>query len=173
MTNHPRLTSALALALIVAAGSSTGTAAVAEQASNPCALLKTDEIQPVAVNASIADGVQASLPSIGMVSCRYTWGEGTGKYKLDVIVNDAAKMFPGLGPDQIKKALAESVKPGTADTAISDVGEAAIFKADSYVYTRTTAYLKGQVLQIHLDGIDAQEKKGQLIGLLKSAASRL
>jgi hypothetical protein len=33
--------------------------------------------------------------------------------------------------------------------------------------------MKGRILQVHLDGIDAREKKDQVIELLKSAASRL
>jgi len=33
--------------------------------------------------------------------------------------------------------------------------------------------VKGRVLQMHLDGLDARDKKDQLIALLKLAASRL
>ena len=83
------------------------------------------------------------------------------------------RMFPGMSPDQIKQQLLESVKPGTADAVISDVGEAAVFKSDSPLYATATAFLKGRILQVHLDGVDAREKKDQAIALLKSAASRL
>jgi hypothetical protein len=55
---------------------------------------------------------------------------------------------------------------------IPEVGEAAIFKADSQVYVCATAYLKSRMLQVRLDGSDARDKKDQVIALLKTAASR-
>ena len=42
-----------------------------------------------------------------------------------------------------------------------------------YVYAVATALVKGRILQVQLDGLGAVEKKDQVIGLLKSAASRL
>ena len=100
---------------------------VSAQTLNPCALLTTDEIRPLAGKASISDGVSSSLPSFGYVNCQYTWGVGTGRFKLDVIVYDASGRFPGMSPDQIKPRLLESVKAGTAEAVIPDVGEAAVF----------------------------------------------
>jgi hypothetical protein len=172
-----RLGSNLVLGLVIIAtgipgpGSGGGTAAA--QSSGPCALLMTDEIEPLASNATIADGVSKSLETVGLSTCRYTWGEGVGRFKLDVTVNEASRMFAGKGPDLIKQGLSESVTAGTADAVIPDIGEAAVFKADSLVYVHATAYLKGRILQVHLDGYDAREKKDQVIALLKSAASRL
>ena len=132
---------------------------VSAQTLNPCALLTTDEIRPLAGKASISDGVSSSLPSFGYVNCRYTWGVGTGRFKLDVIVYDASGRFPGMSPDQIKPRLLESVKPGTAEAVISDVGEAAVFKSDSPYYATATALLKGRILEVHLDGLVAREEK--------------
>ena len=150
-----------------------GDGTVSAQAPNPCALLTIDEIQPLAANTSVADGVPSSLPAFGTAACRYTWGVGAGRFKLDVIVNEASRMFPGMSPDQIKQRLLESVKAETADAVIPDVGEAAVFKADSPLYANATASLKGRILEVHLDGFVAREKKDQVIALLKSAASRL
>ena len=113
-----------------------------------------------------------SKPSAGS-TCRYTWGVGTGRFKLDVSVNETSRMFPGMSPDQIKQRLLESVRAGTADAVISEIGEAAVFRPDSSVYASATAFVKGRIVAVHLDGIDAREKKDQLVGLLKSAASRL
>jgi hypothetical protein len=48
-----------------------------------------------------------------------------------------------------------------------------MFKSYSSVYATASAYLKDRYLQVTLDGIDARDRKGQLISLLKSAASRL
>ena len=146
---------------------------VSAQTPNPCALLMTDEIQPLAGNASVGDGVSSSLQSFSYVNCRYTWGVGTGRFKLDVIVYDASGRFPGMSPEQIKQRLLESVKPGTAEEVISDIGEAAVFKSDSPYYATATAFLKGRILEVHLDGFVAREEKDQAIALLKSAASRL
>jgi len=78
-----------------------------------------------------------------------------------------------MSPDQMKPRLLESVKPGTAEAVISDVGEAAVFKSDSPYYATATALLKGRILEVHLDGLVAREEKDQAIALLRSAASRL
>jgi hypothetical protein len=48
-----------------------------------------------------------------------------------------------------------------------------VFKPDSSVYASATAFVKGRMLQVQLDGLGALDKKDQVIGLLKSAASRL
>ena len=78
-----------------------------------------------------------------------------------------------MTPGQIKQRLLESVKPETADAVISDVGEAAAFKSESAYYATATAFVKGRLVLVSVDGVDAREKKDQAIALLKSAASRL
>ena len=165
----------LGLAIVVtgASGPGVGDGIVSAQTLNPCALLTADEIKPLAGLASVSDGAASSLPSFGYVNCRYTWGVGTGRFKLDVIVYDASGRFPGMSPDQIKQQLLGSVKPGTAEAVISDVGEAAVFKSDSPYHATATALLKSRILELHLDGVVAREDKDQAIALLKSAASRL
>jgi hypothetical protein len=60
-----------------------------------------------------------------------------------------------------------------SDEVISDVGDTAVFKAYSPLYVSASALVKGRILHLNLDGLDARDKKGQLISLLKSAASRL
>jgi hypothetical protein len=146
---------------------------VSAQTLNPCALLTNDDVQPLAAKANVADGVASSLPAFGSVICRYTWGVGADRFKLDLIVNEASRMFPGMSPEQIKQRLQAAVRVGTADAVISDVGEAAVFKSDSPLYASATSFLKGRILEVHLDGFVARERKDQVIGLLKSAASRL
>ena len=150
-----------------------GSGIVSAQALNPCTLLTTDEIQSLEANASVGDGVSSSIPSFSYATCRYTWGVGTGRFKVDVIVHDASRKFPGMTPEQIKQRLLESVNPGTAETVIADTGDAAVFKSDSPYYATATAFLKGRLLEVHLDGLVARERKDQAISLLKSAASRL
>ncbi len=81
-------------------------------------------------------------------------------------------MFSGMPPDMVKPALQALVAAGTADALIPEVGDAAIFKADSPVYVCASGYLKGRILQVRLDGSDAREKKDQVIALLKTAVSR-
>lgn len=162
----------LGMALITI-GVSSPVGVVSGQAPNPCALLTSDEIESFAANASVGDGVASSLPSFDYVTCRYAWGIGTRRFTLDVIVYDATRRFPSMSPDQIKQQLLASVRPGTAESVISDVGEAAVFRSDSPYYATATAFLKGRILEVHLDGSIAREQKDQAIALLKSAASRL
>jgi hypothetical protein len=163
----------LALVFVGAPGPGRVDGTVSAQTLNPCALLTVDEIEPLSGKASVAEGVSNSIPAFGYGACRYMWGVGTGRFRLDVTVNEASRMFPGVSPDQIKQRLLESVRAGTADAVLSEIGEAAVFKPDSPVYASAFALVKGRILGVHLDGAYAREKKDRVIGLLKSAASRL
>jgi len=164
---------ALGLALVAGLTGPGGSAlTAAAQASNPCALVTTEDVKPLAgVNQSVGNGVATSQS--GAPGCRYTVGEGRDRLMLDVVVVEPSRMFAGMGPDMIKQALQTLVRAETADAVIPDVGDAAIFKVESPLYTRTTAYLKGRILQMQLDGLDAIDRKVQMIALLKTAASRL
>jgi hypothetical protein len=82
-------------------------------------------------------------------------------------------MFPRTTPEQIKQRLRDSVRAGTDDEVIPEIGDTAVFKRESFVYANATALVKGRMLQVQLDGLGALEKKGRVIALLKSAASRL
>lgn len=165
----------LGVALVVTGAPGPGRAggAVSAQTLDPCALITVDDVEPVAGNTSVAAGVANSFPASGYFACQYMWGVGTGRFKLDVTVNEASRMFPGISPDQIKQRLLESVRAETADAVLSEIGEAAVFRPDSPVYASAFALVKGRILGVHLDGAFAREKKDQVVGLLKSAASRL
>src|SRR4051794_11480339 len=147
---------------------------VSAQVVNPCALLVADEIQPlVPKTTNVPEGVSNSLPEFGYAACQYTWGTGTDRFRLSVAVGDASRMFAGASPQQARQQLLASVTAGTNDAVIPEVGEAAVFKPDSFAYATATAFIKGRVLQVHLDGLDASNRKDQIIGLLKAAAARL
>jgi len=165
----------LGMALVVTGTLSPGLVGTvsAQQTLNPCALLTVDEIEALASNQTVAAGVSGSLPDRGYLACRYGWGEGVGRFKLDVVVHEPSRMFPGMSPEQIKQRLVESVRAGTGDAVIPDLGEAAVFKPASPVYATAAALVKGHILEVYLDGAFAQEKKDQIVGLLKTAASRL
>jgi len=141
------------------------------QAQNPCGLLTKDEVEALA-NASV-DGVASSFPSFNAETCRYTWGAGINRFTLGVVVLDASRGFAGMSPEQIKQRLVGSIKPGTDEEVIADVGEAAVFRTDSPYYATATALLKGHILEVQLDGLVARDMKDEAIKLLKSAASRL
>jgi hypothetical protein len=144
----------------------------AAQAPNPCALLTIEEVQTLAPkDEHVSQGVPAANQDVG--TCRYTWGAGVDRYALIVSVNSAPRVFAGMTADAIKQSLVSSVVPETADSVISDVGNAAVFKSYSRVYAGASAYLKDRILQVQLDGFDAPERKGGLISLLKSAVSRM
>jgi hypothetical protein len=165
------------VAIAIAAAGISGSGRVrgaAAQAPAPCSLLTADEIQPLAPSkASVGNGVPTSLDVVSFSTCRYTWGAGVDRVKLDVTVNDASRMFSGMSPDQIKQGLQASITTGTADAVIPDVGDAAMFKADSPVFVHATAFIHGRILRVLLEGFEAREKKDQVIALTKSAASRL
>ena len=168
----PGLFLVLAMVSTGVAGSENGPA-LAAQAADPCALLTVEEIQPLANKMPVGNGMPSAIAAAGSSLCRFAWGTGATRHTLDVIVRDGARAFPGAGPDAIKQGLAASIKPETTDSAIADVGEAAVFKSDSPVFAYATAYLKGRILQVRLDGADARESKEQVVALLKSAAGRM
>jgi hypothetical protein len=170
-----RLVFAVVLGLSIAAhgASVPGRGTVAAQGLQPCALLTTDEIETLAPNGEVSEGTSSAFEALDSSTCRYTWGSGVDRFTLAVYVNPASRAFAGMSPDTIKSSLLSSVTPGTADATIPDVGEAAVFKTYSSVHVSASAYAKGRLLQVNLDGIDARDKKDQLISLLKSAASRL
>ncbi|MCM3880277.1 MAG: hypothetical protein ND807_09225 [Vicinamibacterales bacterium] len=162
--------SALVLGLAMVGG---GEGTVTAQVPDPCALLTVDEIQQLTMEASAGDGVSSSLESVRTAACRYAWGAGVNRLKLDVVIKEASQMFPGMNPDQVKQRLLESAKAGTADAVIPDVGEAAVFTSESPYYASATAALKGRIVAVHVDGRIARERKDQVIALLKAAVSRL
>ena len=58
-------------------------------------------------------------------------------------------------------------------TAVPGVGEAANYKQGSSTSSSSMAYIKGKILIVTYRAPGAEAKKAQVIGLLKSAASRL
>ena len=172
-----RFASAFVLGLSLAVTGTSGPGRVdgtlAAQASNPCALLTTDEIESSVPKSDVAEGVATAFPGFGYAACQYVWGVGAGRFRLDVAVTETARMFPGMGPDQIKEQLIQSVRTGSHDALISDIGEAAVFKPASPVYATATSLVKGRILQVHLEGAFAGEMKNQVAELLKLAASRM
>ena len=163
----------LPIVAILATAPGSREALAAAQGSGPCALLKADDIHALAYPASVTDGVPASFAPAGYSACHYAWGEGVNRHKLDLTVSDGTRMFAGMGPDAVKQGVLSTVRAETADTTIPDVGDAAVFTADSPAYVHATALVKGRILQVHLEGVDARDRKDQMIALLKSAAARL
>jgi hypothetical protein len=168
-----RFAPVLGLALAVIGAPLPALHTVAAQEPNTCALLSHDDVQALVPDehVQVNDGVPAE--SMSSHSCRYTWGEGTGRYSLSVNVNPAARMFAGQNTDAIKMGLLGSVRAETKDATISDVGDAAVFKAYSTAYASATAYLKDRILQVSLDGFDAADRRDALVSLLKKAAAKL
>jgi hypothetical protein len=148
-------------------------AGAAAQAPNPCTLVTHDEVQKLVPKEHVEDGVTTANPAIGSMTCRYSWGVGTERETLSVSVHAAARAFAGMNADGIKQTLTSAVVADTHDQTIPEVGQAATFKAYSSLFVGATAYVKDRLLQVTLDGIDAIDQKGALIGLLKSAAARL
>jgi len=145
----------------------------AAQAPNPCTLVTHEEVQKLVPKEHVEDGVAIENPTVGSMLCRYSWGVGVERESLSVSVHSAARAFAGMNAEAIKQSLQSTVVRETADQSIPDVGQAAAFKAYSSLSVGASAYVKDRFLQVTLEGIDAIDQKGALIGLLKSAASRL
>jgi hypothetical protein len=174
MTMMKTLAFAVLLGLAVAGGGalSTGGGALFAQPQT-CGLLSGEDVQALAPNQSITDAAPSGNQGGGAVSCLYTWGSGPGHFTLALSVRPASRAFVGMDAASISQALLTTVTPGTTDEAIPDVGQAAVFKSYSSAYATASALVKDRYLQVTLDGIDARDRKGQLIELLKSAVSRL
>jgi hypothetical protein len=175
MANRFACSTTLSLALVLTglAVPATESVVAAQTSANACGLLMLDEIEPLAAMQTVADGIVNATPSAGRTACHYEWGAGTGRYTLDVIVSDASRMYAGMNPDAIKQGLASVATVGSVGEAIPDIGDAAAFKSDSPFLATTTAFMKGQILQLNLDGYDARAKKDQVVALLKAASARL
>ena len=138
-----------------------------------CGLLTGEEVQALAPKLTVSDAGVSGNQGGGAVTCRYRWGSGPGHFTLSLSVRPASRVFAGMDAAAIRQGVLATITPGSADEAIPDVGEAAAFKSYSSAYATASAYVKDRYLQVTLDGIDARDRKGQLIALLKSAASRL
>jgi hypothetical protein len=96
------------------------------------------------------------------------WGSGKNAapvdYRLQVLVTEASKMFPGMDARMIKMGMLggpRGLPPGTS--AVSGVGEAATYRSASPIKTSTSAYVKGLMSQLEFEGPDAPAKKEQAI----------
>ena len=145
-SHHPfqagyRLVFAVVLELAIAAigASVPGGSTIAAQGQKPCGLLTSDEIQMLAPNEEVSEGVASAFEGVDSFTCRYTWGSGVDRFALAVYVNPASRAFAGMSSDTIKSSLLSSVTPGTADATIPDVGDAAVFKTYSSVHVSASA----------------------------------
>jgi hypothetical protein len=83
-------------------------------------------------------------------------------------------MWPGMDAATIKSGILGGPK-GLAKnvTAVSGVGVAATYTQTNDHSGSAIAYLKGKLLEVTYQATDSPAKKNQVIGLLKTAASRL
>ena len=147
---------------------------------DPCALLKSDEIQTLASNAKLGSGVvDTTMAPLG-VACTYTWGPRTrewGESALQITVIDVSKAYAGVSPDLIQQGLLAKVKVGGPSAAqVPGVGDAAVFTFEARVSNATAeAYVKakGVDLLVTYHAGDSLSNKDKLIVLLKEAAARL
>ena len=168
----------LGLAVLLA-----GTASAAGQEplpADPCALLKSAEIQTLAPSATIGSGVSdASMIPLG-VACTYTWGPRTpewGESTLTITVMDASKAWPGRSAEVLREGLLAKVKAeGPNASEVPGVGDAAAFTFEARSSSATAeAYLKvkGVLLELQFHAGDSLANKNKVVALLKDAAARL
>lgn len=155
-------------------------AAAAGLPKDPCALLKPADIQVLAPSAKIGEGrADASMAPLG-VGCTYTWGPKSNEWgtpSLSITVMDLSKAYAGTGIDTLKQGLQGKVKAGGPNAAmVPGVGDAAAFTFEARPSNAMAeALVKSKDLHLvlkHHAG-DSLASKDKLIGLLKTAASRL
>jgi len=170
---------ALAIAGLRFAGPASGDATAAALPKDPCALLKPADIQALAPNAKIGNGVLTTQAPLG-ATCTYSWGPRTsewGETALSVTVVDASKVWPGgLSSDDIKQRVLLEARTGGPDASeIPGIGDGAVFTTDPKAHNATAkAYVvkaKGVLLEVTFHGGNALAQKDKLIALLKAAAA--
>ena len=145
---------------------------------DPCTVLKQADIQALAGSAKVGAAVATTLPAGMGASCRYIWGAGAsaaaGRWSLDINIGEASKLYPGMGLATLKEGFAMQTKPDPSNASlVPGVGEAAVYTSATPLQVNMTAYVKGLILQIGLEGPTARMKKDQAIALLKTAAGRM
>lgn len=144
---------------------------------DPCALLKTGEIQTLDPNGQISPGVATKPDALGALECNYEWGPGanaySGKHYLHVTVVEASKLFAGVDAATLKQGIAMQAKSEPNGSVISGVGDAAVFSSSDKIRSKTIALIKGLILQVNYEALDGFAQKDRVIALLKAAAARL
>jgi hypothetical protein len=102
-------------------------------------------------------------------------GRGRTSFSFIVINGDASRIWPGMSPALVKQGLLGAATRGHKlnASAISGIGDAAIVESSAPTQAKATAYVKGRILIVTLEGPDARAKKDQVLTLLKTAAARL
>ena len=167
MTKKRLVSAAAAAALAVCAPSPAFAADV-----KPCALLKSAEVRAVA-GPGAGDGVAGFDAPTGTHTCEYKWAVKNFSPSLQVLVSDAAKMYPGTDAETLKTGILAGARASKAVTVMPGVGEAAQYTADSPTKGTALAYLKGRIVTVVYQAPDAAAKKDQVVGLLKTVVSRL
>lgn len=147
----------------------------AQKPLNPCDLIKVADLPAVAGKAKIQSFAPGKPDAVGVVSCDYQWGPGnntaSGRYTLDIAVADSARLWPGLGPAQLRMMVGPA-KAGTSGD-IAGVGDASLWQVMSDAELKTITLVKSKSLIITLEGRDAPQRKDGLIALTTLAVSKL
>lgn len=171
MRSHALIVASVIAALSVVSAAEQTTPA--PMPKDPCALLTPAEIQPLAQPATVGAGLPGTVPSMGSITCNYSWNGGApgADFQVHLMVTEAAKAFPGISTALLKQAMYSKVKGVGAE--VPGIGDAATFISDTPTQARANALIKGLVVQVDLDGPNARLKKDQVIALLKIAAGRV
>jgi hypothetical protein len=138
--------------------------------------LKAAELESLTEGAKISNGRPDTLAGKMGTVCSFTWrpASASGPVSLKVILNDTSKMFPGMSPEAIKRAMMADVKPGNQQSSvIPGISDFATYDSDAPSRASVHAYLKRSMVQLVLEGPGARGKKDPLVALLKLAVSRL
>jgi hypothetical protein len=163
MDNDKRLTVfAVGMVLVVASGG-----AFAQKA---CALVTKADAQSI-TSAKLGNANESQLAAMNLSTCSYLGPGKDSTPSVVVTLSDASKIYPGMNAATLKSAVFGKTDKST--TLIPGIGDAANYTQLSATKVVAKALVKGKIVDVQYEADDAATKKDQVIGLLKSAASRL
>jgi hypothetical protein len=139
-------------------------------AQKACTLVTKAEAQAIASGA-VGNGNESAIPALNMSSCSYLGSGKDSTPSVLVTVTEAAKIYAGMDPATLKTTVFGRTDKTT--TPVPGIGEAASYMQVSATKVAAKALAKGKIVTVDYEAADAVAKKDQLIGLLKSAVSRL
>jgi hypothetical protein len=150
-----------------AAALAAGGAAFAQKA---CVLVSQAEAQAIS-SGKVGNGNESSIPAMNMSSCSYLGSGKDSTPSVLVTVSDTTKIYAGMDNATVKTTVFGRTDKDT--TPIPGIGEAANYMQVSATKGAAKALVKGKIVSVEYEAADAVAKKDQVIGVLKTAVSRI
>jgi len=142
----------------------------AVSAQKACTLVTQAEAQAVA-SGTVGKGNESAIAAMNMSSCSYLGSGKDSTPSVFVSVTEAAKIYAGMDTATLKTTVFGRTDKAT--TPVPGIGEAANYMQVSATKGAAKALAKGKIVTVDYEAADAMAKKDQVIGLLRTAVSRL